>query len=181
MNRFMEGESLYLRGFEPSDLETWYQWFNNPEVTDLMNKGYYPNTIDTQTAFFQKLKESRFDIQLAIVTKEDNTLTGTIGLHRIDWIHRHGDVSVLVGNPRAFGRGIGTQAIGLICALAFRHLNLHKLTAGMWAPNHACRKSFEKNGFIHEGTLKEQFFYKGGWVDEFRYGLIRDSWKHQKE
>ncbi len=179
MNYFLEGKDIHLRPFKKTDIHIWYEWFNSQETTEHMNKGLFPNTEAAQEEFFQSLMKSKKDIQLAIVLKDADTLAGTIGIHKIDWVHRHGDISIMIGDKSMSGEGLGSEAVALIVDHAFTKLNLHKLTSGMWSSNTSSRKCFEKNGFVLEGTLKEQFHYKGSYVDEIRMGLLREEWEQK--
>ena len=169
---------VYLRALESQDIDVWCGWFNSTPVTDFMNKGIFPNTVEKQTEFFLRISNSQTDVQLGICLREQSieTLVGIIGIHGIDWVHRRGDVSIVLGSHGA-GKGVGTAAIGLIVRHGFEKMNLRKLTAGMWANNFACIRAFAKNGFVREGVLKESYHYKWGYVDELRYGLIRPDWE----
>lgn len=177
MIKFLEGNLIYLRPLSKSDISIWFDWFNDPIITEHMNKGIFPNTESAQEEFFQSISRSRTDIQLAIAVKEDDSLIGTVGIHKIDWLHRHGDISIVIGDKNHWGKGFATEAISLIVKHAFTKLNLHKLTAGIWSSNLSSKKCFEKNGFVLEGTLRKQFFYNGSFVDEYRMGLFREAWE----
>ena len=173
----IEGKTIFLRPFTTADIPVWAAWFNDPSVTEHMNKGAFPVAEHAQLEFFQNLSSSRTDTQLGIVLKEDNLLIGTIGIHKIDWIHRHGAISIVLGAKQCWGRGLATEAVGLIVRHAFTKLNLHRLTAGMWGSNMGSRACFEKNGFTLEGTLRESFFYRDTYVDEYILGLLRSEWE----
>jgi len=177
---FLEGKKIYLRPLSTQDLEIWYQWFNDPKITALMNKGHFPNTKATQEEYLKSLSKSKNDLQLGIVFKEDQPLIGIIGIHQIDWVHRRGDVSVVIGERRYWGQDIATEAIHLIAEHAFSKLNLNKLTAGMSSENPTSKRSFEKNGFVVEGKTREQFFYQGKYVDGFVLGLLEEDWRNDK-
>ena len=172
----LETERTCLRAFTKTDVPVWYQWFNDPEVTEHMNKGGRPNTEVSQEDFLRKLSDSGSDVQFAIVDKDSDELIGAIGIHKVDWVHRHGDISVVLGNRKYWGKGVGAEAIGAVVRHAFTKLNFHKLTAGMWSVNSFSRKAFEKNGFRQEGQIREQYYYKDGYVDEIRLGLLRVDW-----
>ena len=172
----IEGKTIFLRPLTTEDIPVWAAWFNDPEVTEHMNKGMFPVAEHSQLEFFQGLSQSRTDVQLGIVLKEDNLLIGTIGIHKIDWIHRHGAISIVLGAKQSWGRGLATEAVGSIIRHAFTKLNLHRLTAGMWGSNIRSRACFEKNGFTLEGTLRESFFYRDSYVDEWILGLLRSEW-----
>ena len=181
MKHFIEGKKIYLRPFTKGDIPIWVDFFNDSIVTEYMNKGAFPNTYTAQEEHLNRLSQSKNDVQLAIVLKENDTLIGIVGIHKIDWIHRHGDVSIMIGDQAQWGKGIATEAILLIVKHGFTKLNLHKLTAGMWASNIDAKRCFEKVGFEEEGVIKEQFFYKNSYVDEYRLGLLRNDWETRSE
>ncbi|ODS33749.1 MAG: putative ribosomal N-acetyltransferase YdaF [Candidatus Scalindua rubra] len=177
MSNFIEGKRVYLRPFEEEDIITWFDWFNDPEVTLYMNKGVFPNTKQLQEEYFKKLLTSKNDVQLAIVLKENDTLIGAVGIHKIDWIHRNSGISIMIGDKTLWGKGLAEETIAFIVRHAFTKMNLHKVTAGMMAENYGSRKCFEDNGFVLEGMQKEQFFYKDRYVDVYLLGLTRKKWE----
>jgi ribosomal-protein-alanine N-acetyltransferase len=170
------GTAVHLRALDGADAPICAAWFNDAALTGHMNKGAFPNTLAQQVEHLEKMQRSRSDVQLGIVLAESGTLVGTVGIHKIDATHRHGDISIVIGDPAAHGKGVATEAIALMTAHAFEKLNLHKVTAGMWATNAGSRKAFEKNGFVLEGTLRESFWQGDRWVDEIRLGLLRADW-----
>ncbi|MEE8241434.1 MAG: GNAT family protein [Nitrospirales bacterium] len=179
--RFREGKQIFLRALSPADIPVWHAWFNSADVTEHVNQGVFPNTEAAQQEHLHSLSKSRTDVQLGIALKETGELVGIIGIHKIDWIHRHGDISIIIGDTRSWGKGIATEAIALMVEHGFEKLNLHKLTAGMWATNEGSRRSFERNGFVLEATLRESYFYKSRYVDEWRFGLLRSEWEIRRE
>lgn len=180
MQKFIEGTLIYLRPFSRQDISTWFNWFNDPLVTEHMNKGAFPNTEVAQEEYFHSLSKSKNDIQMAIAMKKDNHLVGCIGIHKIEWLHRRGDMSIVIGNRECWGKGIASEAIGLMTTHAFMKLNLNKLTAGVWATNTSSKKAFKKNGFIEEGILRQNFFYQGKYVDDIKLGIVREEWVGRK-
>lgn len=176
MLAFLASDRSTLRPFHDTETGVWSGWFNDPDVTRLMNKGLFPNTPDAQVRHRGWMSESTTDLNVAIALKADDVPVGVIGLHGIDWVHRHADISVVIGSRQHQSLGLAGGAIGLLCAHAFRKLNLHKVTAGLWEPNRPCRRAFEKNGFIEEAVIKEQWFFADRYVDEVRLGLTRTEW-----
>ena len=177
MTWFAESDRVGLRALAAADLPRWAAWFNDPTVTAHMNKGLYPNTETRQAEFFDQIYRSRHDVLLGLATRPAGDLIGVIGLHHIDWVHRRGDISIVIGEPAAHGKGYGTEAIRLMTAHAFETLHLHKVTAGMWATNLASRRSFEKAGFVLEATLRQSYWYRDRYVDEWRLGLLAEDWR----
>ncbi len=176
MNYFLEGKQIGLRAFSKADLPIWYGWFNDPTVTEHMNKGIFPNCIEKQDAFYQAMTGSHEDLQLAVVLKEDETLSGVVGIHNISWVHRHADVSIVIGNKSCWGKGIATKAIALIVEHAFLKMNLRRLTAGTSAKNVASIRCFTKNGFVQEGIKRGHLFKNGIYHDIVTFGLLKNEW-----
>ena len=89
---------------------------------------------------------------------------GNIRLSDINWRHRRAEVALLIGRPY-WGRGIATQAIELVSRHAFEGLDLHKLTAGILAPNVRSRRAFEKAGYAQKAVLPDHALVDGAFVD----------------
>jgi RimJ/RimL family protein N-acetyltransferase len=176
MEKDLEGNGIKLRPLERNDISKWFTWFNDRNVVQSLNKGVYPNTFEKQEKYYDKINTSVNDILLGVVKKENDELIGLIGIHNIDWVHRKGEISVVIGKMTSWGKGYATEAIDLMVRHGFEKANLRRLSAGVWASNEASRRCFEKNGFVLEGTIRESFFYNGKYVDEYRLGLLRKNW-----
>jgi RimJ/RimL family protein N-acetyltransferase len=177
MSVFLQGKKVSLRVLREQDIDIWFKWFNNERVTDYMNKGVFPNTKQLQKEYFNKILISKNDIQLAIIVNAGNKLIGTVGIHKIDWVNRNADISIVIGDEKYWGKGLAKEVIALVVRHAFTKINLHKLTAGMIANNIGSRKCFESNGFVHEGIRREHFFHNGRYVDVYMLGLLRYDWE----
>ena len=46
--------------------------------------------------------------------KKSDKLVGTIGIHNIDWIHRRGSISLLIGNRDYWGQNLGAEAVEML-------------------------------------------------------------------
>jgi len=177
MSSFLEGKKIYLRPLLRSDIHKWFKWFNDLFVTEHMNKGSFPNTKGQQEEYLRSLAKSRNDLQLAIVTKVGRTLIGIVGIHKIDWIHRRAEISIVIGDKKYWGKGLAKEAVALMVRHAFTKMNLHRLSAGMFVLNTGSRKCFVENGFQLEGAKRKSFFYQGKYMDEYMLGLLREEWK----
>lgn len=67
-------------------------------------------------------------------------------------------------------KGIATQMVKEICEIAFQELTIHRITATTFSCNVASRRVLEKNGFILEGTLKNNLYKDHKIYDECIYG-----------
>ncbi|MBW2030719.1 MAG: GNAT family N-acetyltransferase [Deltaproteobacteria bacterium] len=177
---FLSGQRVYLRAFEERDIPRWQQWFNDSEVTAEMEKGFYPNTVESQKQFWENMYNDRSNLQLAIVSVEDDKVVGSIGLHQISFIHGTADISILIGEKAYWRQGLAKEAMGLIIEHAFNKLNLHKLTGGMYSSNEGSKRLFEAMGFRKEGELREQVKVRGEYISVLKYGLTAYEWMSRR-
>ena len=162
---FINSKTIILKTLTIKEVQNYYYWFNNQDITRNMNKGHFPNSFEKQTRYFKEIKLSGNDIQLGIYKKNINKIIGIISLHNIDFIHRVASISIMLGDLNSVNRGVGSQSIKLLSDHAFKKLNLRKLKAGMWKLNYASRYAFEKNNFKKEAILKKEYEYNGKLID----------------
>lgn len=65
----------------------------------------------------------------------------------------------------ANGRGLATEAVGAMLALAFGPLGLHRVQAETLRHNAASQRVLAKNGFAHIGTAPQYLRIAGRWQD----------------
>jgi ribosomal-protein-alanine N-acetyltransferase len=75
------------------------------------------------------------------------------------------------------GRGLMSEALGLVIKYAFEDLNLKRLQAGYLPHNVRSARVLEKAGFVREGYHKDYFFVAGAWHDHIETSLINSAWK----
>ncbi len=72
-----------------------------------------------------------------------------------------------------WSQGIMTEAVRLICDIAFDELDILRITGLVYAPNIASQRVLEKNGFVREGLQKNAVYKDGEISDLFLYGKLR--------
>ncbi len=170
---FIIGDKLYLRGLKRSDLEGGYfAWLDDREVTQYMDSGIFPNAMEKMEEFYRSTVLSHDNAIFAIVDKKTDKHIGNIKLGPINWISRFAPLGIMIGNKEFWGKGYGTEAIGLVVDYAFNRLNLHKVIAGVILINYGSVKAFQKSGFETEGTFKSQFFHNGAYYDSLYLGIV---------
>jgi len=168
----IDGQKIYLRLVEAGDANQSYcRWMNDPEVTRYTESRFCTHTVEDIKCYIEKETQSG-SVFLAIIAKESNKHIGNIKIHRINKRHKHGEMSLLIGDKDYWGRGIATEAIKLMTDYAFTVLSFHKLYASVYSVNIGSIKAFKKAGFKEEGTMKEQYFCEGGYVDAVLLGRI---------
>jgi [ribosomal protein S5]-alanine N-acetyltransferase len=172
---YIEGERIYLREVRIDDVnENYYNWMNDSDVNQYLETRYIPQSIENIKKFVTGMDAKRDEIFLAICLKENDQHIGNIKLGPINWIHKFGDISLLIGDKNCWGKGYATEAIKLISNFAFSVLNMHKLIAGCYIQNKGSAGAFEKAGYKREATLKNHWYANGKYYDEYIYALFNE-------
>jgi ribosomal-protein-alanine N-acetyltransferase len=75
------------------------------------------------------------------------------------------------------GRGLMTEAVGIILPFVFDTLGLHRIHAAFLPNNTASRRVLEKNGFREEGFAENYLQIDGKWCDHVLFGLARERYE----
>jgi len=168
------GERLYLRGLSSDDVgEAYHRWLNDPEVTRYTESRFVPHSVARLREYVARFAGDRDHLFLAIVLRKDDRHIGNIKLGPINWIHRTGDVGIIIGEKACWGQGYASEAIGLLTGYAFGALNLRRVTAGCYATNVGSVRAFLKAGFQQEGMRRRQYWSENAYVDEILLGRER--------
>lgn len=176
----LEGEKIRLRAVELSDGERVQRWLNE---ADIQMAGRVPRALSKKA--LEKLYEKSINaldaapstIEMAVDT-HDGRHIGLVQVADIDWVHRHGELHILLGEPDYKWRGFEEITIALVAAYAFRMLNLNRLSASVIGQGNRMQKCFEEAGFKVEG-MKEQFWWSGeGYENEVCLRLLARDFRN---
>jgi len=95
----------------------------------------------------------------------DGILIGVTSLYEPDMARQAARLSIVIGDRRYWGHGIGTAVVGQVLNAAFDRLGLRKVTSDYLEPNTAAARLHERTGFTVEGRLREDAWRDGRWVD----------------
>ncbi len=169
----MDCNDVFLRILASDDVsERYLRWMSDPDVLLYLESRFASFSLQSLRGYVEAVNASSRDILFGIFTRQDGHV-GNVKIGGIDPVHRFGDLGILVGEPGARGRGIGTKAIVLATQYAFCDLNLNKLFAGIYAPNEPSRRAFEKAGYRQAGVLRQHRFFKGAFVDQIMMECLR--------
>ncbi len=169
----LTGQTIRLRPVTRADVtERYVAWLNDPSTNRYMGVGRTTSTLETVREYVAGFEGRDDRFLFAIETLATGEHVGNVALQDIDPVDFRGEVGIMIGEPAWRGRGVGTEAIGLVVAFAFDALRLRKVTAGYVAGNAGSGRAFERNGFVVEGVLREQFRLGEGFADVYRLGLL---------
>lgn len=147
-------------------------WLNSPEINRYLESRFTTHSIASTREFVAEKLASPDTLMLGIRSRSLQRHVGNIKLGPIDRHHQTADIGILIGDSAAWGRGIATSAIDLLCTVAREQLGIRKVTAGCYAANGGSRRAFEKAGFALEGVRSEQFLIGGETADLVLMGKV---------
>jgi RimJ/RimL family protein N-acetyltransferase len=174
-DRYYEGDRIYFRPIALADEALLRCWMNSPENWATLGR-ISPITSETEKDWINGLYKPGGPIAFLIVIREGDEPIGVCGLREIHPINRSGTFGITIGDVERQNQGYGTEATKLLLRYAFEELNLNRVSLGVLASHPAAIRAYERAGFAREGYCREAYFRGGRYVDEVRYGILREDW-----
>ncbi len=156
--REVKGERIVLRAYEDADadalweaidtsrahLSTWMPWVKDH------------NDLEYTRVYIRRMQAKwilREDFVMGIWSRENESLLGATGFHRIDWSVPSLEIGYWVCAD-AEGQGYVTEAVKLITRFAFRFFHAERVTIMCSSKNARSAAVPRRAGFMHEATLR---------------------------
>jgi RimJ/RimL family protein N-acetyltransferase len=176
MNKFLEGNRIYLRPVGKEDLKILSEWINDKEIRSITGE-VYPMTEKRLEEFYEKTQKTENIIWLVIVDKEKDLVIGETGFLRIFNPWRTADFSIIIGKKEYWEKGIGKEVANLMLEYGFNNLNFHRLAIGVVGFNEIGLKFWESIGFKKEGIQREGYFHNGKYSDFVMMSLLEEEYR----
>ena len=160
----INGEKLTLRPITDADTDDIVRWRNDPEVwryflfrepfTPAMHRAWLQNKVMTGKV-----------IQYIIVERESGESVGSVYFRDVDEKNESAEYGIFIGEPRARGRGLGTETARLFTRFGLDVLRLHRISLKVLGGNEIARRSYEKAGFRTEGVFRDFVKLDGAFTD----------------
>jgi RimJ/RimL family protein N-acetyltransferase len=161
---------------ETTDIDTLHDWHNTPELYDNLGGSFrYVSRRTEEEWLCKRVAASHLEVNLAICRTTDSAHIGNIYLRDIDWVSRHGELHIFIGDARERGKGYGFAAMQLLIRHAFDNMGLRRIHLTLLEGNTAALRLYKKCGFQVEGTLRAHVFKKGHWNNMVLMGLCADD------
>ncbi len=172
----LRGVLVNLRSIEPDDYRLLWQWSNNPDV--MVYWGHPGNTPSlAEVTRTEADNAARGNSRKYIVETSDGLAIGQIDYYDLDWQARSASISIMIADSAHWGGGYGTDAMRTLLGYLFGELGLHRVSLNAHVSNVRAIRSYEKNGFKVEGTLRHWAYFNGSWVD----GVVMSVLSHEFE
>lgn len=178
---FLRGRRIDLRAFKREDLDAYRRWLDDSRVTEFLEMGWRPTRDSDLEAWWKLANESSDSVVFAIVESKRGRCVGTCGLYAISATARRAQFNILIGEPEAWDKGYGTEALGLLVDYGFGVLNLNSIQLGVNADNRRAVRSYEKSGFVKEGARRDFVYRNGRYYNSVMMSLLRREWEARRD
>lgn len=181
---YLETENLILRPFKKEDRKDLVKNYNDSKVYSKNIPNFpYPYTLKDADTFIKKKKYSYkkkdVGIELAVFLKKENRVIGGVTLSHIDFKNKKCESGSYI-TKKYWGTGYIYEAKLELYKFAFKYLNLVRIYSNVFSYNPRSKKHLEKLGFIQEGYVRKDYFYKGKHHDMFSMGLLKEDFKYKE-
>jgi len=173
----IRGKLLVLRPPKPDEAAAMITWFEDMEVSRFL-KLRFPPSLDAEKEFLDRAARDPDHIFWAI--EHDGRLVGGTSIVRIDWKHGHGTTGTVIGDKKAWGKGLARELMRLRADYAFTQLPLRTLRSGYLEGNVASARAQKAAGYKEVGRWHDDHFVDGKWVDHILTELRREDWERSK-
>lgn len=171
----LKGEYVAL-GPVRRDLIPLYQaWINDLSVTRFLRS--WPMTLDGEIEWYEGVAKRKDIAFFTIYELPDYRPLGGVDLHAIDLRNRTAELGIMIGERDARGRGLGTEAVRLICDYGFHALELNSIMLITSGWNIAGQKAYVKAGFREFGRRRQARLFDGRYWDDIYYDLLREEFE----
>jgi [ribosomal protein S5]-alanine N-acetyltransferase len=172
------GRSIVLRPFTVDQITDRYRaWLTDPVVNYFSRRrNMPPETAANAVAYLQSRGPEE---KIFAILHADFGHVGNISYGPIDRVNERSQVGIFIGEPKAWGRGIGTEAVYLVARHLFEDQNLHRVEAG--SSNPAFIRLSEKLGWVVEGVERDRTKIDGNYFSETLVAQLRHEFDRRPE
>ncbi len=171
---------INIRPLSKEDLIYKINWYNDPRVNKHLhyeNPFTYSGTLE----WFENIKNDKTRFENVIEYKVDDEYipVGIIGLFSIDYKNKKAGIYITIGNINFQRKGIAYNAMIDFMKYSFKEFHLQKIYLYTDVENVVAQRLYEKIGFVKEGFLRRELFYKGRYIDRLYYGMLSEEFENK--
>lgn len=173
---------LKIRSLIKADYQKWKSAFSSlGPKKNRWDWGNIPDHELNKESFYKQLEKIKNGIKedsnyrLGVFDKKSGELIGYVFFMDVSrGIFQNAYIGYQLLNPY-WGFGFGEEMVRGAIRLAFNHLKLHRLEAGISPSNRKSIRLAKKIGFRKEGRSKRRLYLNGEWKDFMIYALTSED------
>lgn len=168
---------MLLRAPDRSDIPVFVRWFNDGETLSFVGMRE-PMSEAMEERWFNSLLETQGKERFLFVICRlgDGLPIGNCGLFSIDYVNGNAGIGITIGEKALWGQGYGTDAMDALLDFGFGQLRMERLWLEVYDFNSRARRSYDKSGFVLEGTERHAIYKQGRFHDVQLMSILRDEW-----
>ena len=149
-------------------------WLDDPEVVRYSDQRLRKHTIETCRAYWESFDGTPHHFWAIVARAPALGHLGNMNAY-VDPIDRVSDVGILVGERRAWGKGLGTEAWVAVCRWLLGPGGMRKVTAGTLVENKGMLGIMRKVGMVEDGRRLRQRLFEGRETDIVHAALFAED------
>ncbi|MCA9000555.1 MAG: GNAT family N-acetyltransferase, partial [Planctomycetes bacterium] len=113
--------------------------------------------------------------QLAVRLSEPAVLVGDVGIHFLADDDHQVEIGFTIA-PEYQGQGLGSEAVLGVLGYLFDIQRKRRVTASVDPRNQASMALLKRVGMRQEAHFRESLWFKGEWVDDVVWAVLREDW-----
>ncbi|WP_282050045.1 GNAT family N-acetyltransferase [Maribacter aquivivus] len=163
----LKGEQIYLRALEQKDLDFLYALENDTDVWEVSGT-VTPYSKDVLQLYLDSAHRDIYEVKqlrLVICSQEHQAL-GLIDVFDFEPNHNRAGIGIVILDKNQRNKGVGAEAITLLCNYLFEVLGLRQVYANILEENEPSLHLFKKLGFQEIGMKKDWVRFKDTYKNE---------------
>jgi RimJ/RimL family protein N-acetyltransferase len=170
----LEGRHLILSPFSiPNIHKDYLSWLNDSEVNQYSRRRNKTISREDAVDFLNNLKKG--ERIFGIYLKDQQKHIGNIQYSPNETLPGVGEIRILMGEKKVWGRGYGTEAIYILSKSLFVDDDLYRLEANTINPSFS--RCMDKLGWKLEGQMRERISQEGQRHDFLLYGILKKEFR----
>lgn len=169
------GERIALGPIRKDHLPLYQQWMNQLETTRFLRMGVF--SYENEEDWYARMARSEKLVYLTIYSYPDLRPIGGTNLFDIDYANRTAELGIMIGDTASRGKGLGTEAVQLMCDFGFNALGLNNIILMTFEWNVAGQRAYEKAGFREIGRRRQSRWFAGRYWDDIYYDLLASEFE----
>lgn len=173
--------TTFLRRAERDDLDMVLSWMDDPDFQYYLYGDAAQSQRQIREKIIQMLGRSPANLMppalYLLIDSGAEGLLGMISLQNVSWRNRSCSLDVYIGNKARRNATVAMTSVFRALEYVFDELNLHRVSALIYAFNRSSWRIFELSGAKREMVLEKHVMRDGTLYDAYGYGLLRSDFE----
>jgi RimJ/RimL family protein N-acetyltransferase len=169
------GIMVMLEEITAKDVPAINRWRKDKELVSHLGATFRFINIETDKQWFENYLKDRGNQVRCGIYLRPRKLVGVVYLTHIDQVNRNAEFSIMLGEKKCWGKGIGSVAAKSMLEHGFKDLNLQRIYLYVVEDNKRAAGVYKKLGFRQEGILRKAVYKNGTYKNIFLMSVLKEE------